>query len=373
MNWQPSARVLARQVTHPVSRWHEPVAATARHQFIPRWWAPAAAAWELRDGPADPEAWLAAAYRDQTLVTRVGPQHADLAPPPGQAEGLPTSSGTLPGLVVRMYQHGQIADGMDVLDVGTGPGYGTALLCRRLGARHVTSIDIDPYLIEAAATRLVAVGHQPQLVTADATGPLPGSYDRIISMTSVRPVPVSWLAALRPGGRIVTTLTGTTAILTADLQPDGTALGRLERDWAGFMPARHGPDYPPDNRPASHHDAEPARPGRYPLVVLEDAWELRTILSLEHPGITGHHHDAPDGTTTVQLAHPDGSWATATGQRGTIPLVRQGGPQHLWDHVDHLRDQWLAHGSFPVYGAAAMIQHDGTIRLARGTWHATIT
>jgi protein-L-isoaspartate O-methyltransferase len=370
MDWQPHARALASQVTHPVSRWREPVATTPRHQLVPRWWQPGTG--ELRDGPADPAAWLAAAYSDQTLVTRTGPRHADLAPPGTRARGLPTSSGTKPSLVVRMYRHGQIADGMDVLDVGTGTGYGTALLCRRLGAEHVTSTDIDPYLTRAAATRLADAGLRPRILTTDATGPLPGSYDRIISTTSVRPVPPTWLTALRPGGRIVTTLTGTTAILTADLQPDGTALGRIERDWAGFMPARHGPGYPPGPHPPGHHDS-PAAPGRYPLIVLEDAWELRTMLSIEHPGITEHPCDHADGTTTVQLTHPDGSRATARGQRGTIPLVRQDGPQRLWDHLDHLRDQWLAHGSFPVYGAAALIEHDGTIRLARGTWRATIT
>ncbi|HEY1619724.1 MAG TPA: methyltransferase domain-containing protein, partial [Streptosporangiaceae bacterium] len=224
---------------------------------VPRWWQDGTG--ELRDGPAGPAAWLTAAYCDQTLVTRIGSRHADLAAPGTRARGLPTSSGTLPGLVVRMYQHGLITDGTDVLDVGTGTGYGTALLCRRLGAAHVTSTDIDPYLTSTAATRLAAAGLQPRILTADATGPLPGSYDRIISGTSVRPVPASWLTALRPGGRIVTTITGTTAILTADLQADGTALGRIERDWAGFMPARHGPDYPPG---PARQTATTARPNR---------------------------------------------------------------------------------------------------------------
>jgi len=111
----------------------------------------------------------------------------------------------MPGLVVSMYRHAMIDDGTDVLDVGTGSGYGAALLAR--------------------------TGHRPLTTVVDATGPLPGRYDRIVSMTSVAPIPSSWLAALRPGGRLVTTLTGTGLIVTATKPPDGGAAGRTE--WNG--------------------------------------------------------------------------------------------------------------------------------------------
>ena len=44
--------------------------------------------------------------------------------------GLPTSSSTMPGLVVTMDRHATLADDNDVLDVGTGSGYGYGLLTR---------------------------------------------------------------------------------------------------------------------------------------------------------------------------------------------------------------------------------------------------
>jgi len=378
MTWQPHARELARLVTHPVSRWRDPVAATARHLFVPRWWHPTGTEWQLRDGPSDTAAWLKAAYTDQTLVTQIGTLHADHAAPGQHTLGTPSSSSTLPSLAVQMYRHAHITATMDILDVGTGSGYGTALLCHRLGDQHVTTIDVDPYLTQAATSRLANLGLHPALITSDATGPLPGEYDRIVAMIAVRPVPPSWLTALRPGGRLVTTLTGTTAILAADKLDDGRAFGRIQRDWAGFMAARHGPGYPPSATEGCENlltgDGEHTGPGRYPLVIIDHAWELRTMLSIQHPGIVNHHQIHSDGTATVWLAHPDGSRARGEGRPGEpSPLIHQSGPQRLWDLLDGLRDEWLAEGSFPVYGATAMVEHDGTIKLIRGKWHATIT
>ncbi|RZB13244.1 protein-L-isoaspartate(D-aspartate) O-methyltransferase, partial [Streptomyces sp. F001] len=201
MDWEVHARCLAAGVTRPESRWYEPLAVTPRHVFVPRWWTRGLKGWELRDGPAGPEAWMQAAYADRTLVTRIGPVHADHAEPGATlTTGQPTSSSTLPGLVVTVYRHAMITDGSRVL-VTTGTGYGTALLCRRLGDELVTSVDVDPYLVKTAVERLEAIGLRPSVSVVDITGDLPGRYDRIVSTVSVRPVPVSWLAALRPATR----------------------------------------------------------------------------------------------------------------------------------------------------------------------------
>jgi hypothetical protein len=66
--------------------------------------------------------WADAVYRDKSLITRIGPLHADQAGKQDRPDGRPTSSSTMPGLVVSMYRHAMIGDGMDVLDVGTGSG-----------------------------------------------------------------------------------------------------------------------------------------------------------------------------------------------------------------------------------------------------------
>ncbi|MQT05147.1 protein-L-isoaspartate(D-aspartate) O-methyltransferase, partial [Streptomyces jumonjinensis] len=210
VDWEPYARRLADAGLRPESRWWRPIATTPRHHFVPHWWERADGGRVLRDGAADTATWLKTAYADTTLVTRIGTLHADLAEPGTVVPygRWPTSSSTLPTLIVTMYRHASIGNGNRTL-VTTGTGYGTALACHRLGADLVTSVDIDPYLVQTATDRLNTIGLRPHTAVCDITGELPGRFDRIVSTVSVRPVPVSWLTALRPGGRLVTTITDT--------------------------------------------------------------------------------------------------------------------------------------------------------------------
>lgn len=314
-DWQPAAARLAGKVTDPVSRWRPLVAAMPRHVFVPRWWErDEPAGWTVHDGTASVPDWLATAYSDRSLVTRVGPAHADHARPGEHPPGRPTSSSTMPGLVVAMYRH-------------------------------------------------------------DATGPLPGSYDRIVSMTAVAPMPPSWLAALRPGGRLVTTIAGTSLLITADKTPDGGAAGRVEWYRAGFMEARTRPDYPPallDTLPGARDgDGDDITTGTYPVIDIGSARELLSMLGVTIPG-TDTHYEERDGQRTAWLLHPDGSWARATAAGDQPPLIRQAGPRRLWDCLDSFRGQWLRDGALPVYGAAVIITPGGAITVRRGEWTATI-
>ncbi|MFD3377611.1 methyltransferase domain-containing protein [Streptomyces sp. NPDC058697] len=375
MNWTAHAAHLADRVTHPGSRWAGPVAGIPRHEFVPRWWHRGTEGWTLNEGEADHQRWLDAAYGDRSLITSVGPLHADHAEQDDHPVGLPTSSSTLPSLLVRMFQHARLGNRDELLDVGTGSGYGTALACRRLGDLQVTSIDVDPYLVDAARARLEHIKLRPSLATLDATGELPGAYDRIVATVGVRPVPAGWLAALRPGGRLVTTIGGTSLIVTAEKQQDGSAVGRVEWDRAGFMRTRHGADYPPGPREilaaAREQDGEEVTTGPYPVVDVEQAWDLASMLDITVPGILyGYAEDA--GLRTAWLAHPDGSWARATAVGANPPTVHQSGSRRLWDALDELRAYWLQHGELPVRGASVLITPDGRTRLARGAWRAEL-
>lgn len=380
VSWQGAARRLAEGIVYPQSRWWDAVTGTPRHLLVPRWfdWDDEAGNWELRDGPSDERAWTAAAYTGRTLVTSVGAVHADHARAGESYTGWPASSSTSPGLVISMYRHAQVYDGADVLDVGAGSGYGAALLARRLGAAHVTSIDVDPYLTSAAAQRLAAIGVSPAIVTADATAELPGSYDRIVPMVSSPGIPVSWLTALRPGGRLVFSLARTSVLITANKTADGGAEGQVEWDRAAFMGVRHGAEYPssPDETFEKIRDAEgeDIGRGRYPVLDVTWGWELDAMLEVTVPGILHRYErDQDTGVDTAWMMHEDGSWARAAGAEGQSPVVHQAGPRRLWDVLEDIRHRWVLDGALPLRGASAVIEPDGTCQLARGGWRATIS
>ncbi|MFE1247516.1 hypothetical protein [Streptomyces sp. NPDC058735] len=96
-----------------------------RHRFIPRFYreshVPGATTWE----PVTPETvgkeeWLRLVYTDETWMTQFDGQDIDWADPKPISNAAPTSSSTLPSLVVRMLEDLDVQDGMSVLEIGTG-------------------------------------------------------------------------------------------------------------------------------------------------------------------------------------------------------------------------------------------------------------
>ncbi len=122
-------------------------------QFDGRQWTP------VHRDQTDPGKWLGLVYQDTTWVTQVdGTTAVDAT---GPVTGRPTSSSTLPSLVVRMFDVAGISEGHKVLEIGTGTGYSTAILCSRLGDKNVYAIEYDPGLAAAAATTSTPPGITP--------------------------------------------------------------------------------------------------------------------------------------------------------------------------------------------------------------------
>lgn len=219
--------------------WRAAFAEVPRHLFVPSYYVPGPAGYErLWCGDPDParrDRWLRGAYQDAALATRV-------------RDGELLSSASQPSLMARMLEALDIDDGHDVLEIGAGSGYGAALLCHRLGDRHVTTVDLDEEIAESARVHLAAAGHRPAVIAGDGARGCPehAPYDRIVATCELPAVPRPWLAQSRPGGRILAPLS-TGLILLAVQDPDH-AEGRFLDTSAYFVPLRGGAARAPHRR-----------------------------------------------------------------------------------------------------------------------------
>lgn len=140
--------------------WRTALAAVPRHEFIPD------TVWIDNDGegPAlvplhrgdDPDRWLELAYSDDAVITQIDDGHPA---GPGRAGVILTSSASSPIIVAVMLAVLDIKLGHRVCEIGTGTGYNAALLAHRLGAEHVTRIEVDAAVAARARKALSASGY----------------------------------------------------------------------------------------------------------------------------------------------------------------------------------------------------------------------
>ena len=113
-----------------------------------------------------------------------------------------------PMIIARLVQLLQARDGDAALVVGSGPGYGAALL-HACGVR-VTALEDDPALLAIARRLLSGLAQGVTLVE----GPLPAGwpaaapYDVILIEGAVAQVPDAFATQLKPGGRVAAVLAG---------------------------------------------------------------------------------------------------------------------------------------------------------------------
>ncbi|MER5840332.1 ATP-grasp peptide maturase system methyltransferase [Streptomyces prasinus] len=287
---EPRARLVERLTADGHLRtgpWREAVSALPRHAFLrggffrevggstPTAWTPVM--------PDDPR-WLESCYDDVSLVTQIAGTVV-----PGDLRGeimrAPTSSSTLPGLVVRMLEDLRVESGHRVLEIGTGTGYSTALLCHRLGDDAVTSVEIDEDVSTRARNALGHCGFTPELIVGDGlAGHHAGApYDRVIATCGLLTVPRALIEQTRPGGIVLVTLCGwlySSELARLTVHQDGTASGRLLGGQVSFMLAR--PHLPPPLGLLPDLDAGDERPAVLGPDALDD-WTIRFVAQLVAP------------------------------------------------------------------------------------------
>jgi methyltransferase of ATP-grasp peptide maturase system len=300
-------------------------------------------AWEpVLEGDAG---WLKGCYADESLVTQIAGSivPADLR---GQIMRGPTSSSTLPSLVLRMLEDADVEDGARVLEIGTGTGYSTAVLCARLGEDNVTSVEYDPEVAARAQTALARFLVHPTLVTGDGLRGYPEGalYDRIIATCAVRTVPAAWIEQTRPGGKILTTIggwLGASELARLTVGEDGTASGPLLGGQVSFMLAR--PHLPPPLGLLPDLTSGVERRARIGGDVLDD-WAARFIVQAAVPDAQRLNIEVEGQAQTVLVDEASGSYA-ALYEEGGHWVVRQDGSAVLWDAVEEQLGRWRAAGS----------------------------
>jgi methyltransferase of ATP-grasp peptide maturase system len=297
--------------------------------------------------------WLELVYSDETWVTQLD---ANLAPadlPAGEhRSGVPTSSSSLPSLVIGMWEDLDVDDGHQVLEIGTGTGYSTALGCQRLGDDHVTSVEVDPAVADRARAALGAAGYRPRLIVGDGLAGAPGAapYDRVIATCALRSVPPGWIEQSRPGTVILVTLTGWLgasglAKLTVTDPVSGTAEGMFIDPSVNFMPARsQTPEFVviPTRDDDTLISQRPAVIGPDILTATSAAhWLIQLIApSAQYLAFGPDSDDLPEHL----LVQSDESYAAFYPSPTGEWIVRQGGRSALWDNVEHAIKQWQAAG-----------------------------
>ena len=133
-----------------------------------------------------PARYVTAAYRDEPI-------------PIGHGQVT-----TQPSLSARMIEGLRLAGGDNVLEVGTGLGFQTALLACL--AASVVSIERWPDLAAQARRNLARQGiGNVRVLAGDGSGGVPGHapYDAILVSAAFPAVPAPLAAQLRVGGRLV--------------------------------------------------------------------------------------------------------------------------------------------------------------------------
>ena len=90
---------------------------------------------------------------------------------------------------------------MKVLEIGTGSGYQTAVLCR-LGAK-VFTIERQKGLYDQTSKLLKELGYRAQCFLGDGYQGLSGSYDRILVTCGAPEIPETLMRQLKVGGIMV--------------------------------------------------------------------------------------------------------------------------------------------------------------------------
>ncbi|MCY0924259.1 methyltransferase domain-containing protein [Streptomyces sp. H27-G5] len=290
---------------------------------------------------ADEDRWKHFVYANVPLVTQLNDG--------GESDGfqLPTSSSSMPTIMLEMLGLLDVEDGHKVIEIGTGTGYNAAWLCHRQGADKVATIELDPAVSQQARQNLKAAGFSPMVVCGDGLAGIPDAapFDRLICTCAMREIPYAWVEQV-PEGKIVTPWGNgffSASFVTLDVA-DGVATGRFS-GYPAFMWARQqrpGFGYLSDY--LHHRDESTETWTTVDPTVLHQDPDAKFAVAAQVPGMWSIHSDADDGSAewTLWLLSDDRlSWASVDYVPGKEQfVVEQYGPRRLWDETESAYQWW---------------------------------
>ena len=318
-----------------------------REVFVPQYYRWANNQTILVDG-ADPQQyddWISGVYADKALTVHLTP-----APDIVDTAGVPTSSSSMPTVMAGMLEVLDLQPDHRVLEIGTGTGYNAALLCHRVGASNVFSVELNPDLAENARAALASIGLHPTIIVGDgatASG-LGEPFDRIIATASVDHIPPGWINQLRTDGVIVADLRGNLdgGLIRLAESGNGVVSGHFLDLPGSFMPMRTRLDSPHRDGENWETPLDKINP-HYGLTAIDPHFiaSIRSLRFITQMHLAGHRLRGftpdPDGQELSGHA-TDGSWFTVglNAAASEHYPVLQGGPHRLWDTVEHACATW---------------------------------
>lgn len=293
---------------------------------------------EIVNDPNNPDPkHLDLIYSHRALVTRLG------------ANGLPSSSTSMPALVANMLELLRVQSGQKVLEIGAGTGYNAALIAEIVGDPSlVVSVDIQEDVVEQTKKLLQEAGYgEIKVLALDGFFGVPeeSPFDRVVATVGLFDVSPHWANQLATGGEMLLPLYqgGACPLLRVRLE-DERLRGKVVGG-SGFM-AIQGEMVPESPQPfpqlqEEEDSAVERRPGwdlgkgmggaRYDFWFFVTASEQRGSL-LPVPG-------ADDGTTWI-----DWTFGLAQGRARVVAapdeLVLVGKAEPLLERLNELFDLW---------------------------------
>jgi protein-L-isoaspartate(D-aspartate) O-methyltransferase len=174
--------------------------------------------------------------RERFVVAEMVPwATSDIALPIGEGQTI-----SQPFVVALMTQALYLQPGTKVLEIGTGSGYQTAILCeltdvpgQPLGST-IWSVERHVSLAEEARSLLGKLGYFPQIYVGDGAAgwPVAGPYEAIIVTAGAPAVPLPLWDQLAEGGRLV---------IPVGALDESQELWRLSKERGRMVQERLGP------------------------------------------------------------------------------------------------------------------------------------